>query len=55
MSKILIERDRMLRSRHDARIQEEALLADQIKEQTGCTRDEALKAAWLVVEKDRHF
>lgn len=52
-----VERDRAFKSRHDARVQDEAFLASQIREQTGCTRDEALTAAARIVAKDhaRHF
>jgi hypothetical protein len=55
--KMTVERDRALKSRYDARIQDEAFLANQIREQTGCTRDEALTAAARIVAKDhaRHF
>lgn len=56
--KMTVERDRAFKSRHDARIQDEAFLANQIRDQTGCTRDEALTAAARIVAKDhrvRHF
>ncbi len=55
--KMTVERDRAFKSQHDARIQEETFLANQIREQTGCTRNEALTAAGRIVAKDhdRHF
>ena len=55
--KITIKKNHAFKSRHDARVQDEAFLANQIREQTGCTRDEALTAAARIVAKDhaRHF
>lgn len=47
-------RDRMLRSRHDARIQDEAHLASQIQAQVpGATRGEALRVASRILDRER--
>lgn len=51
--KMTVERDRAFKSEHDARIQEEAFLANQIQAQTGCTRGEALTAAYHIISKER--
>ena len=46
-------RNQMFRTEDDARIQDEIFCANQIQEQTGCTRAEALIAARRIVAKDR--
>lgn len=52
MGKLGTARDRMLANRAFARLQAEAELANQIQRQTGCSRAEALRVAYRILERE---